>query len=209
MKISPSAGSLRPERPISLVVGLGNPGPAYEGTRHNLGARVVEALGRRHNASFRERRFGGRYARLRFGGRWVDLLLPETYMNRSGESVARAAETLGLSPPEILVVYDDLDLPLGRIRLREAGGAGSHQGVASVVAAIGREFPRLRLGIGPKPPAAEWVDFVLGEFKPEEAEDLARTVETAVAALQTTLLEGLPRAMNLFNAHKSQPGQEP
>lgn len=210
MKISRSAGSLRFEPPpVALVVGLGNPGPEYRETRHNLGARTVEALAGRLGVSLKERRFQGLYGRGRLAGRPVDLLLPLTFMNRSGDSVVAAARAQGLSPGEILVAYDDLDLPFGSLRLREAGGAGSHNGLASVTAAIGREFPRLRLGIGPAPTSAEWASYVLSPFDREEEAQLVELLDQGTEVLLAVLARGLTWAMNRHNAHKRPPGGKP
>ena len=210
MKTSRSVGSLRLEPPsVALVVGLGNPGPEYRETRHNLGARTVEALAHNLGLNLKERRFSGLYGRGRLAGRTVDLLLPLTYMNRSGESVASAVRGLGLNPAEVLVVYDDLDLPFGAIRLRESGGAGSHNGLASVLAALGSEFPRLRLGIGPAPASSERADYVLGEFSPAEQAELAAVLARGAEVLQGVLARGVSWAMNRYNTHKRPVPGEP
>lgn len=206
MKTSRSAGSLRVEPPpVALVVGLGNPGLEYRGTRHNLGARTVETLAGRLGVSLKERRFKGLYGRGRLAGHTVDLLLPLTFMNRSGDSVAAAARALGLSPGEILVTYDDLDLPFGSLRLREAGGAGSHNGMASVLSAIGREFPRLRLGIGPAPASPERADYVLAPFDRQEEGQLAAVLARGAEVLEAVLVRGLTWASNRYNARDSSP----
>lgn len=192
---------------MKLVVGLGNPGPRYAGTRHNVGFRVVERFAAERRIPIDERRFGGRFGRARValgGGAPLDLgvLLPESFMNRSGEVVR---EALALLPVEaagrdLLVVFDDVDLPLGRLRLRPAGGSGGHLGLADLIACLGREdLPRLRFGVGRPAVPIETSAWVLGRFSPEEEEALAPRIEAAAAAIEAALVLGVEAAMNRVN----------
>jgi PTH1 family peptidyl-tRNA hydrolase len=188
----PAAGA-----PSWLVVGLGNPGRRYEGSRHNLGRDAVEALGERHGIALSETRFNARYGLGRLGTARVALALPLTYMNLSGQAVAPLARFYQVPPGAVLVVYDDLDLPLGTLRLRSSGGSGGHNGLASVCASLGtQEVPRLRLGIGRPPPGWEAEDYVLARFTEAERPEAAAVVERAVEAIEAVAAEGLAAAMN-------------
>lgn len=189
-----------PPARVRLVVGLGNPGGRYRGTRHNLGFAVVEELGRRWGGSFRPR-FDGLAADAAGPGGPVTLLMPQTFMNDSGRSVAAARRRLGLMPGEVLVVHDDLDLPLGTVRVRPGGGSGGHNGLRSVIAALGgQDFGRVRLGIGHPPPGADVVAYVLDRFPPGERELAEAAVERAAAAVARVVADGYEAAMNEFNA---------
>lgn len=182
---------------MKLVVGLGNPGPRYRGTRHNLGFRVVEELAGQEGWRFRSRPWW-RWARGRLAGTEVVLAQPLTFMNDSGRAVGGLAESLGVAGEDLLVVCDDLALPLGRIRLRRRGSSGGHQGLASVVRALGtEEFPRLRLGIGAA--RGDPVEFVLGEFAAGERERVEEAVREAVEAVRSWATQGIEEAMNRFN----------
>lgn len=191
--------------PERLVVGLGNPGPEYVATRHNVGFRVVELLARRAGAVLvSDPGLRGRTARVRLAGRDCVLLEPMTFMNRSGETVAAALDRWPDLVPErdLLVVFDDLDLPPGRLRLRPGGGAGGHRGLADIVRVLGTQaIPRLRFGIGHPGTAAQVVDWVLEPFTAaEEAEILPPAIERAADAVESVLGEGMTIAMGRFNA---------
>ncbi len=191
--------------PSRLVVGLGNPGARHAATRHNVGFRVVERLAARHGADFEaSEALAGRLARLVVGGVGCALLEPSTFMNRSGDSVAAAlARWPGLVPErDLLVVYDDLDLPLGRLRLRPGGSAGGHRGIADIARALDTTaIPRLRFGIGHPGSAAAVVDWVLEPFLPQdEAERLPAAIDRAADAVVCVLVDGLATAMDRFNA---------
>lgn len=191
---------------MKLVVGLGNPGPRYARTRHNAGARVTACLRERWRLPGPDARFEGRFARGRveaLGGLDVGVLEPETWMNESGRSVAAALGRLPVGDPaaELLVVLDDADLPFGRLRLRPSGGDGGHNGLADVLARLGRsDVPRLRFGIGRPAVAMETADFVLARFSPEEEAALGAHLGRAGDAVECFLREGLAAAMNRFNA---------
>lgn len=200
---------------MKLVVGLGNPGPEYADTRHNVGFRIVEHLAERHAIALRlDRRVEGRLGEGTIRGVRAALLLPLTYMNRSGRAVAASLEERPLVEvgADLLVVYDDLDLPFGRLRIRPGGGAGGHRGLADIQARLGRsDFPRLRFGIGRPPEGLEGVEHVLAPFDPSEAEALAPRLALAADAVEAVLCEGVAVAMNRFNRDPEapQPGSAP
>lgn len=193
---------------MKLLVGLGNPGRRYAGTRHNVGSDAVERLAERAAIPLSQRRFHGRFGRGSLRAADVALLLPETYMNRSGLAVAEALRFLPLEDParDLLVVYDDADLPLGRLRLRARGSDGGHRGLASVLEALGsRDIPRLRLGVGRPPARIDTVDWVLTPFAPEEREAAAAMRDAAADALESFVEEGIEVAMNRHNAAAAAP----
>jgi PTH1 family peptidyl-tRNA hydrolase len=193
-----------------LVVGLGNPGPQYVANRHNVGFQVVDALARQHGLRFR--RYGkADVVHLMLVGHPVLVVKPRTFVNLSGDAVRALVAATGVPPARCLVVCDDLDLPLGAIRLRERGGAGGHRGLRSIIERLGTEaFPRVRIGIG-RPPEEERLGrseelvtaHVLGNFRPEEQCIIEKAIAQAVAAVAVAIAEGLPAAMNRFN----QPGR--
>jgi PTH1 family peptidyl-tRNA hydrolase len=191
---------------LRLVVGLGNPGPEYEATRHNVGFLVVERLAARHGIALAfDKRLFGRFGRGRIAGVETGVLEPQTFMNRSGRAVRAAIEAHPLDPAsELVVVYDDLDLPFGRLRLRPSGGAGGHNGLTDVAESLGRsDFARLRCGIGRPPAGVDPVDHVLAPFTAEEAASLAPYLERAADAIEAVLAEGVGAAMNRFNRDPS------
>ncbi len=187
-------------RPTRLIVGLGNPGLFYRGTRHNLGFVVVEALARRHRSALRQRAYQGRFGQLRVAGHDLGLLLPQTFMNMSGDSLRLAVAGLGLTAEEVLVVLDDLDLPPGSLRLRAAGSSGGHNGLESILEALGTEqVPRLRVGIG-RPPDQMVVEWVLGYPSLADRQALEAVVPQAVAVLDTLIAKGFDAAQRLAAA---------
>lgn len=181
---------------IRLVVGLGNPGERYERTRHNVGFRVVEHLGGAE-AEWKEYQKGlGRFARR--GS--LFLAEPLTYMNESGDFVQPFAAFYKIAPDEILLVSDEIALPLGKLRIRKGGSAGGQNGLKSVFARMGtQEIPRLRVGIGPQPSFMDSADFVLQKFSPAEEKQLGEVIEQAGAAVLTAVENGLETAMNRYN----------
>jgi PTH1 family peptidyl-tRNA hydrolase len=188
---------------VKLVVGLGNPGSEYEATRHNVGFRVVERLAARHAIALApERRLFGRFGAGRIAGHDVAILEPHTWMNRSGKAVLVALEARSLDPAEdLLVVYDDLDLPFGKLRLRPSGGAGGHNGLSDIQKCLGRsDFARLRFGIGRPPPDVDPVEYVLAPFDAVELPRLPERLDAACDAVEAALAEGVVRAMNRVNA---------
>lgn len=178
-------------------MGLGNPGRRYRGTRHNVGFEVVDRLARRWAARFRTEG-SAEVAHAQFSGQPVALAKPLTYMNLSGEAVAELVRRYGVAPSDVLVVYDDMDLPVGTIRVRARGRPAGHRGMASVVEALGTlEVPRVRVGIGR--PWSDAVDHVLSRFEPEERAAVEEAVERAADAVEAVLRDGIHRAMDRFN----------
>lgn len=183
-----------------LIVGLGNPGRRYRGTRHNVGREVVQYLADRLGARLEEDGWA-RTARARIGGVTVVLAVPETYMNVSGQAVRDLLRRGRRRPGDLLVVHDDLDIPLGYVRLRPGDGAGGHNGIRSIIAELGTGmFPRLRIGIGRPPAGVDPAEFVLDRFAPEERRVIDEAVARAAEAAVTAAREGLPAAMNRYNA---------
>ncbi|MEW5761843.1 MAG: aminoacyl-tRNA hydrolase [Bacillota bacterium] len=180
-----------------LLVGLGNPGPAYAGTRHNVGFMVIDALARLLRAEVRRKECRALVGEAAADARTLILAKPQTYVNLSGEAVRALAQKYAVAPGEILVVYDDMDLPLGCLRLRPAGGAGGHRGMLSIIAALGTEaFPRLRVGIGRGEDA---VAHVLGRFAPEEEPVVGKVIDAAARAALLAATAGIDKAMNTYN----------
>lgn len=187
-----------------LVVGLGNPGEEYAGTRHNAGALLVQRLALSRGVTLRGRAFKAKTAIVRGGDEELMLAFPQTYMNRSGVSVRAIVAAKDIPPKRLVVVYDDLDIPLGEVRVREKGSPGTHKGMISVVNEVRtREFPRIRIGIGPLPGAADATEYVLAPFGRDERPLLERSLEEAEEALGLVLAGELDRAMTRFNRRKS------
>ena len=181
------------------LLGLGNPGAQYAATRHNAGFRLVDLLAARHGVRLRSRLYA-RTGEGRIAGQPVVLAQPLTFMNESGAAALRLLQRYQLTPQDLLVLSDDLDLDLGRIRLRPGGSPGTHNGMRNIVQRLGTEdFPRLRLGMGPKPPAAEAVDWVLSPFRRGEEKALEEMLTRAADAVEAFLQEGLEPAMNRYN----------
>ncbi|WP_423775464.1 aminoacyl-tRNA hydrolase [Allobaculum stercoricanis] len=190
---------------MKLIVGLGNPGVKYEGTRHNAGFMVMDAISEKLNVSINKKKFEGSYVKTKIGNEDVILLKPETYMNNSGFSVRACMDFFKISREDILVIYDDLDTPVGSIRLKTKGSAGGHNGVKSVIAcAMGEEFDRIRVGIG-RNPQINIIDYVLTRFRPDELEDLNHSVEQAANAAILAIKQGFPKAMNRYNVKPKKP----
>lgn len=188
---------------MKLIVGLGNPGRRYHGSRHNAGFRVVDCFASRFRIPLEHSRFDGHFGRGRVHGVDVGLLEPQTFMNDSGRAVAAALRSLPAEDisNDLLVAYDDADLPLGRLRLRPRGGDGGHLGLRSVIACLGtQELPRLRFGIGRSPDLQDTVTYVLQQFSSSESEVLEQALERASAAVEAFLTEGVVAAMDRFNA---------
>ncbi len=188
---------------MKLIVGLGNPGPRYAGNRHNVGFRCVDYLSRKHGIPVNKRRLRLKSLNAIYGagdiaGTPAILAKPRTYMNLSGTAVAQLVRRFGLTPGDLIVVYDDMDLPTGKLRIRPGGGAGGHNGVASVIACLGSEdFTRIRIGIGR--PEGDEVAYVLGDFGEAERQAIDGALARAADAIACILNEGLEAAMSRFN----------
>lgn len=189
------------EKPDWLIVGLGNPGERYAATRHNVGFQALDHLAKRHHLSFRKARLQGLLARGKIESRRVVLLKPLTYVNRSGDVVVPLLRGYRLPLDRLLVIYDDLDLPLGRIRIREQGSAGGHKGMASIIDRLGPEVPRLRVGIGRT--EADPQEYVLSPFTAEERVIMEEGYEGIADAVECIIREGLSKAMERFNREGS------
>ena len=185
-----------------LIIGLGNPGAEYEWTRHNLGFMLVDWLARASGAQVKRRECRSLVGRALLEGEAVELVKPQTYMNLSGESVACLAARHGLKKEALglIVVSDDLALPFGKIRLRERGSAGGHNGLKSIIAALKTdEFIRLRIGIQPEHPVGDTKRFVLDEFSRGERAEVEKILERSAEALRAVLRDGIDKAMALYN----------
>lgn len=188
-------------QPRVMIVGLGNPGTEYASHRHNVGFRVVDALARAHGLRFmRDKHARAHVAEGRVCDSTVVLAKPQKYMNESGKAVSRLIRQYRLPPEQALVVYDDLDLPLGRLRLRQEGGSGGHKGMMSIIEQLGtRDFPRLRVGIGRPPGRMDPADYVLEPFDEEDEPTVSHVVEVAVSAVESWIEEGIVATMDRFN----------
>ena len=197
---------------MKLIVGLGNPGPEYRETRHNIGFRVVDEVARRHSLAFAlapsqvpdaliVKKFGTPSGTAQAGNVPVLLAKPLTFMNRSGDAVSALARYYGVEPADLLVVYDDIDLPFTKLRARARGSAGTHNGMRSVIERLGTtEFPRLRLGVGRGDKRRDLADHVLAKFEPDEQSDLEGFIIRAADAAEMFAADGIFTVMNEYNA---------
>lgn len=185
-----------------LVVGLGNPGKEYEKTRHNAGFIAVERLASEYGIAIKKKECSALTGSGKILGQSVILAKPQTYMNRSGEAVRCLVKSYGIDLEKLIVIYDDIDLPLGKIRIRTRGGSGGHRGVASIIAELGTsDFPRIRLGIGrPEGRQADVVQYVLSPFETDEFELFLPSLEKMLEAIRLIFTRGFPTAMSIINA---------
>lgn len=184
---------------MKLIVGLGNPGKEYENTRHNSGFKVLDAIAKECNVDITQKKFKALIANTRIGSESVLLMKPQTYMNLSGEAVIQAVNFYHLDPSDILVIYDDLDLPVGKIRLRQKGSAGGQNGMKNIIAHLHtNEFDRIRVGIG-KDPRVPVVDWVLGKIRKEELQDYEHAVSLAKDAAIYSCSHTFTDTMSNFN----------
>lgn len=187
---------------LQLLVGLGNPEPKYDRTRHNIGFVAIDRLATIWGGTWKEqRKFQGLFTEVPLAkGETIKLLKPLTYMNLSGQSIRAVMDWYKLPPESVLVIYDDMDLPLGKIRLRLSGSAGGHNGMKSTIAHLGTDkFPRLRIGIGKANGDKDTVSHVLGKFAPQEANLLNSVLQLVTDAVEVSLKDGLEKAMNIYN----------
>lgn len=201
-------------RADKIVVGLGNPGDGYASTRHNIGFQVASRLAKRAGLDFSVKAADSRIAEGQLGGRRVVIARPQTFMNDSGRAVGKLLERYRLDPSDVLVVCDDVDLPLGRVRIRQRGGAGTHNGMRSVVGEIGESFPRVRCGVAPADPQTEMsgdlAEYVLEPFPADERERAGAMVARAAEAIEVAIRDGVPAAMDRFNAEpRDRPSEQP
>ena len=187
--------------PSWLVVFLGNPGPKYDFTRHNAGFLVCDALARKKGFSVNRLRFSALTAQVDLGGEKALVMKPQTFMNLSGNAVGQAVRFYKIPAERVLVVSDEVSLPPGKLRIRTKGSAGGHNGLKSIIAALGTDaFPRIRVGVGAPPhPDYDMADWVLGVFRDQDALDMQAAAERAAEAVESYIKDGPERAMNRFN----------
>lgn len=187
-----------------LIAGLGNPTREYEKTRHNVGFDTIDVLADRINTDVAERKFKGLYGKGMLGGEKVILLKPQTFMNLSGESVRAAADFYKIPPDHIIVIYDDISLDVGHLRIRTKGSAGGHNGIKNIIAHLGtQEFSRIKIGVGGKPPRMDLADYVLSRFPAEERKIMETAFRDAAEAAGVLIAEGPDAAMNRFNGPRN------
>ena len=192
----------RKKAPVSwLVVGLGNPGAKYENTRHNVGFMTADALAARSGEPIRRVKYHALTSEAVIGGQSVLLMKPTTFMNLSGQAVGEAARFYKIPADHVLVISDDVDLPLGKLRIRKSGSAGGHNGLKNIIQLLGTDqFPRLKIGVGGKPhPDYNMADWVLGQFQGEDKKTIDAAVARAADAVECLLADGIDRAMNQYN----------
>ena len=184
-----------------LIVGLGNPGKEYERTRHNAGFRAVDLLADKLGCRIDKSKFQGLYGQVNYGGKKLMLLKPLTYMNLSGRSVLQLSAYFNIPPQRIIVMFDDISLEPGRLRIRADGSAGGHNGIKSIIQEVGSQaFPRVKIGVGAKPnPEFDLADWVLSTFSAKEEKALATALENAADAALAIIDHGVPEAANRFN----------
>ncbi len=184
-----------------LIAGLGNPEKKYEKTRHNIGFSVVSALCDKYSVSMKATKHKAKCAECKIGAHKVIVAQPQTYMNLSGEAISAIASFYKIPLEKIIVVYDDISLPLGKIRIRPKGSAGGHNGIKSIISCLSSEvFGRIKIGVGsPSDPDYDLADFVLGKFSKEEQKSLCVTIDKTIEAIECIVKEDIDKAMNLYN----------
>lgn len=188
------------DKVMKLIVGLGNPTDKYEGTRHNVGFEVIDRIADEYGIGLDTIKHKGMYGKGKLDGQTVILLKPMTYMNLSGESISAVAAYYKIEPCDIIVIYDDINLDVGRLRVRGKGSAGGHNGIKNMIAHLHtEEFPRVRVGIGMKPPRMDLADYVLSRFSKEEQERMDEGYDRAVKAVAMLVKDELEQAMNEYN----------
>lgn len=181
-----------------IIVGLGNPGREYNNTRHNIGFEAINYIADKYNIDIDREKFKGVYGEGVIGGQKVILLKPTTYMNLSGESVRAIMDFYKLTQDEIIILYDDISLPVGRLRIRDKGSAGGHNGIKSIISNLGTDkFSRIKIGVGES--KGDLVKHVLGQFSKKDSEVLQDVLSTAISATETIIESDIKEAMNKFN----------
>ena len=185
-----------------IIAGLGNPGPKYADTRHNAGFKAVDLLAEKHGFAFKRLKFHAMIADEVIGGKRCLVMKPQTMMNLSGEAVIEAANYYNIPDEKIIIIFDDVSLDVGKIRVRRKGSAGGHNGIKSIISCLGsEEFPRIKIGVGKKPAADyDMVDWVLGEIPKDKIKDFNDSLQSAVGAVEAILCEDIDSAMNKFNS---------
>jgi PTH1 family peptidyl-tRNA hydrolase len=187
---------------MKLIVGLGNPGKEYEHTRHNVGFDIIDLLCKKYNIEANRKKFKGLYGEGIIEGERALILKPTTYMNLSGESIKEVLTFYKVPNENIIVIYDDISLEVGRLRVRDKGSAGGHNGIKSIISHLGSDvFPRIKIGVG-QPSKDNLVSHVLGKFSKDESQKLNETFNAAVEAIEVIIQNGTSEAMNKFNGFK-------
>ena len=184
-----------------IIAGLGNPGPKYENTRHNAGFKAVDLLAKKEGFEFKKLKFRALIADEVIDGVRCLIMKPQTMMNLSGDAIYEAAEYYDIPDENVLVIFDDVSLDIGKTRIRRKGSAGGHNGIKSIISVIGEDFPRVKIGVGKKP-NAEWdmKDWVLSDFPKESEKDLEKALENSVEAVKLIINGETDKAMNLYNS---------
>ena len=187
-----------------LIVGLGNPGKQYEHTRHNVGFRAIDLLAQQLGCKIDRMKFQGLYGQTSYNGKQLLLLKPQTYMNLSGRSVLQLSAYFSIPPQQIIILFDDISLEPGRLRIRADGSAGGHNGIKSVIAELGsQDFPRVKIGVGAKPhPEQDLADWVLSTFSVSEEKALSASLPHAADAALCVIDHGVPESANRFNGFR-------
>ena len=184
---------------MHLIVGLGNPGKEYENTRHNIGFNAIDVISKKYKIELNRIKFKGVYGETFIKGEKVILLKPSTFMNLSGESIRAVMDFYKINKEDVLVIYDDISLEVGRLRIRDKGSAGGHNGIKSIISHMGtEEFGRIKIGVGQ--PKGDLVNYVLGNFAKEEKQILDEVLETVVLATEVIIKEDVKEAMNKYNS---------
>lgn len=185
---------------MRVIIGLGNPGMKYAGTRHNIGFDTVTALADKYNIKINNKKFNGLIGDGFIGGEKVLLVQPQTYMNLSGECVGQIADFFKIEPENLIVICDDINLDTGRLRIRAKGSAGGHNGLKNIIAHLGTEaFPRIRVGVGEKTEGWDLADYVLARFSKDDEPVMREAIKNAVGAVETWISDDIGTAMNRFN----------
>ena len=183
-----------------IIAGLGNPGEKYDNTRHNAGFLTIDALASKYNIDVREKAHKALIGKGVIEGQKVILAKPQTYMNVSGESIRALVDYYKIAQEELIIIFDDISLEPGQLRIRKKGSAGGHNGIKSIIAHLGtQEFTRIKVGVGEKPPKMDLADYVLGHFPKEETETMTTAFKDGAAAVVDMMTEGVEAAMNHFN----------
>lgn len=186
-----------------LIAGLGNPSRTYEGTRHNIGFTMIDAIGNKFGIDVTTKKHKALVGRGIIDGMRVILAKPQTYMNLSGERIREIADFYKIEPENIIIIYDDISLDVGQLRIRKKGSAGGHNGIKNIIAHLGtQEFPRIKVGIGNKPEGWDLADYVLSKYSKAEQEALEEASEGVIGAVKLMLMDDIEAAMNKYNAKK-------
>ncbi len=186
-----------------IIAGLGNPGLKYAGTRHNVGFCVIDELSDRFNIRVNEHKHKALIGKGMIGGEKVILVKPQTFMNLSGESIRQVMDFYKLDSSDLIVIYDDISLDVGQLRIRTKGSAGGHNGIKSIISHVGSQvFDRVRVGVGEKPERMDLADYVLGVFSRDDQEKIREAIRDGASAVEKMLSEGTEKAMNIYNQKK-------